>query len=193
MFERFTDQARRVVVLAQEEARRLDRHEIADDLLLIGIAAQPDGTGGRVLAEVGADAERLRERIQAVVGSDRKHRSGHLPFTSTAKNVLEGALRAAMGLGAREIGTEHLLIALTKVDGAGVDVLRGLGVDVDELRNRTMRATSADRDTATVEETQATPWSTPRADVEAQLAGIESALQQILVRLTAIEKRLPEQ
>jgi ATP-dependent Clp protease ATP-binding subunit ClpC len=190
MFERFTDQARRVMVLAQEEALRLDRSEIADDLLLIGLAAQPDATAGRVLAEVGADADRLREHIPAAAGRDRrKHRSGHIPFTTPAKNVLEGSL----GVGAREIGTEHLLIALLRVDGSGVKVLRELGVDVDELRNRTARAASAAGGTGTVEETQATPWSTPRADVEAQLSGIESTLQQILTRLTAIEKRLPEQ
>jgi ATP-dependent Clp protease ATP-binding subunit ClpA len=143
-----------------------------------------------VLGEVGVDAARLRGRL-GPTGRDRKHHSGHIPFTPVAKKVLEGAMREAMASNAREIGTEHLLIALTRVNGAGVDVLRQLEVDVDELRDRTVRAATANGET-TVEETQATPWSTPRADVETQLAGIESTLHQILARLAAIEGRLPE-
>jgi len=104
---------------------------------------------------------------------------------------LEGALRESTALKAREIRTEHLLIALTRIDATGVEVLRQLEVDVDDLRNRVVSAATAKGDEP-VEETQATPWSTPRADVDAQLAGIESTLQQILARLAAIESRLPE-
>jgi ATP-dependent Clp protease ATP-binding subunit ClpC len=176
-------------VLAQEEARQLYHLQIGDELLLIGIAAQPDAAAGRVLVEAGATVERLRERATADAPGRKKHHAGHLPFTPTARKVLEGALEESRELKAPHVGVEHLLIALTRLDGDGVRVLRELGVDVDELRNRAM---STDGGAGTVEETQATPWSTPRADVEAQLTGIESTLQQILTRLAAIEKRLPE-
>ena len=187
MFERFTDPARRVLVLAQEDARRLGHPAIGDELLLLCLAHQQDTVAGQVLGEVGASAEKLLERIPEARGRDRKKFGfGHIPFTSAAKLVLEGSL----GLGAGEVRTEHLLIALTRVDGRGVEVLRELEVDVEELRNRASRA--ADEASEQVEETQATPWSTPKADVGAQLAGIESTLRQILDRLTAIEGRLPE-
>lgn len=192
MFERFTDQARRVLVIAQEQARELGHLQIGDELLLFGMAEQPDSTAGRVLAEVGASLDRLRERIPPAVGGDRKkHHPGHIPLSPTAKLVLEGALRESVAVQAREVGTEHLLIAVTRINGAGVEVLRQLEVDVDDLRNRVVSTETAKGDEP-VEETQATPWSTPRADVDAQLAGIESTLQQILARLVAIESRLPE-
>ena len=192
MFERFTDPARRVLVLAQEEARNLGHAQIGDELLLFGLAAQPDTGAGQVLAEAGADADRVRELIGSAAGRDRKkHGFGHIPFSAQAKSVLAGAMRESMDLDMREIRTEHLLIALTRIDGAGAELLRRLEVDLDELRNRTVAVARASGET-TVEETQATPWSTPRADVETQLAGIESMLQQILARLAAIESRLPE-
>jgi ATP-dependent Clp protease ATP-binding subunit ClpC len=187
MFERFTDHARRVLVLAQEDARRLGHPTIGDELLLLGLAHQQDTVAGQVLGEVGATADRLLERIPEARGRDRKkHGFGHISFTPFAKLVLEESL----GLGGREIRTEHLLIALTRVDGRGVEVLRELEVDVEELRNRAAQA--ADGADEQIEETQATPWSTPKADVEVQLAGIESTLRQILDRLIAIESKLPE-
>ena len=192
MFERFTDPARRVLVLAQEEARVLGHAQIGDELLLFGLAAQPDTGAGRVLAEAGAGPDRLRDLIGSASDRNRKkHGFGHIPFSAPAKSVLEGAMRESMDLEMREIRTEHLLIALTRINGAGVGILRQLEVDLDELRNRTVAAAKASGET-TVEETQATPWSAPRADVETQLAGIESTLQQILARLAAIEGRLPE-
>lgn len=190
MFERFTDQARRVLVHAQEAALELYRHEIGDDLLLIGIAAQQDATAARILAEAGASLDRVQERIPAAARDPKKAHFGHIPFTPAAKTVLEGALHESSLAGSPYIGVEHLLLALIKLDGAGANVLRELGVNVDDLRDR---VASAEGDTGMVEETQATPWSTPKADAETQLAGIESTLQQILARLAAIEKRLPEQ
>lgn len=187
MFERFTDHARRALVLAQEDARRLGHATIGDELLLLGLAHQQDTAAGQVLGEAGASAERLLERIPEARGRDRKkHGFGHISFTPVAKLVLE----ESAGLGAGEIRTAHLLIALTRVDGRGVELLRELEVDVEELRNRATEA--ADGPAEQIEETQATPWSTPKADVGAQLAGIESTLRQILDRLTAIESKLPE-
>lgn len=188
MFERFTDQARRALVLAQEDALRLHHATIGDELLLLGLAHQQDTVAGRVLGEAGVTADRLLERIPEAHGHDRKKLgSGHISLTPVAKLVLE----ESVGLGAQEIRTEHLLIALIGANGRGVEVLRELEVDVDELRNRATQA-AADGASERVEETQATPWSAPKADVEAQLAGIESTLRQILDRLTAIENRLPE-
>lgn len=185
MFERFTDDARRVLVLAQEDARRLGHAAIGDELLLLGLAHQQDTAAGRLLGAAGAGAERLLARIPEASGR-KKHGFGHIPLTPSAKLVLE----EAAGHGAGEIRTAHLLLALTRVDGRGVEVLRELEVDVEELRNRATEV--ADAPAEHIEETQATPWSTPKADVEAQLAGIESTLRQILERLTAIESRLPE-
>lgn len=190
MFERFTDQARRVLVHAQEVARELYRPEIGDELLLVGIAAQQDDLATRLMAEAGASLDQVRERIPAVAHDPKKLHFGHIAFNSAAKKVLEGALHESTLAGSPHVGVEHLLIALIKLDGAGANVLRELGVDVDDLRSQ---VASADGGTGIVEETQATPWSTPRADVDTRLAGIESTLQQILTRLAAIEKRLPEQ
>ncbi|HEX4225263.1 MAG TPA: Clp protease N-terminal domain-containing protein [Pseudonocardiaceae bacterium] len=190
MFERFTDQARRVLVHAQEEARELHYREIGDELLLVGIAAQQDDVATRVLAEAGASLDQVRERIPTVHRDPKKPHLGHIAFNPAAKKVLEGALYESTLTDSPHVGVKHLLIALIKLDGAGANLLRELGVNVDDLRSR---VASAKGDTGMIEETQATPWSTPKADVETQLAGIESTLQQILTRLAAIEKRLPEQ
>jgi ATP-dependent Clp protease ATP-binding subunit ClpC len=191
MFERFSDQARRVLVLAQETARQFARAEIGDDLLLVGLAEQSGSTAGRALAEAGVHLDRLRERLPQPTHQEiKKHGSGgHIPFTRSAKDVMEGALREASRLNEREISTKHLLIALIKLDGAGVSMLRELEVDVSEVRDRVEQTGSVEEN----HETQATPWSTPKVDMSAQLAGIESTLQQILARLVAIESRLPQE
>ena len=167
MFERFTDQARRVFVLAQEQTERLDIVQAGDDLLLFGLIGQPETVAGRALLDAGVTGDRLRERIVSPfnTGRHKHYRAGHVPFTPMARKVLEGALRESVRAEAPEVSAEHVLVALIGLDGPGARVLRQLEVDVDELRNRITGAVTSEP----VEQTQATPWSTPKADVSAEL------------------------
>src|SRR3954454_2448225 len=109
MFERFTDKARHTVVLAQEEARRLDHSYIGTEHVLLGLLAESDGIGGRVLAQLGTTLATTREDVEALVGRGDGAPTGHIPFTPRAKKVLELSLREALGLGHNYIGTEHIL------------------------------------------------------------------------------------
>jgi tRNA(Arg) A34 adenosine deaminase TadA len=118
MFERFTDSARRAVVAAQEEARRLDHDYIDTEHMLLGLLQDPDSTAARAVGPLGLSLEATRQRVEAVVGRGKRLPSGHIPFTPRAKKALEYALREALALGDTFIGTEHLLLGLVRV-GAG--------------------------------------------------------------------------
>ena len=137
MFERFTDGARRVVVLAQEEARLLGHNYIGTEHLLLGLMHEGSGEAARALAGAGLTLDRVREQVLALVpvSEERPNPSGHIPFTPRAKTVMELALREALRLRHRYLGTEHLLLGLLQ-EGKGVAVgaLRGLGADPAELR-----------------------------------------------------------
>ena len=119
MFERFTDRARHVVVLAQEEARRLDHNYIGTEHILLGLLGEPDGIAGRVLDGVGMSLESTRQEVTAIVGTGTTAPSGHIPFTPRAKKTLELALREALQLQHNYIGTEHILLGLIR-EGEGV-------------------------------------------------------------------------
>jgi ATP-dependent Clp protease ATP-binding subunit ClpC len=128
MFERFTDKARHTVVLAQEEARRLDHSYIGTEHVLLGLLAESDGIGGRVLAQLGITLATTREDVEALVGRGDGNPPGHIPFTPRAKKVLELSLREALGLGHNYIGTEHILLGIVREgDGVATAVLEARG------------------------------------------------------------------
>jgi ATP-dependent Clp protease ATP-binding subunit ClpC len=119
MFERFTNRARHVVVLAQEEARRLNHNYIGTEHILLGVLGEPDGVAGRALTSLGMSLESARREVTAIVSTGSSTPSGHIPFTPRAKKVLELSLREALQLAHNYIGTEHILLGLLR-EGEGV-------------------------------------------------------------------------
>ncbi len=135
MFERFTDRARRVVVLAQEEARLLDHDYIGTEHLLLGLIQEREGLAAKALEELGISLDAVRAQVVATIGRGKRAPKGHIPFTARAKKALEMSLRAALDLGHNYIGTEHILLGLIR-EGTGVaaQVLGQLGADSDRVR-----------------------------------------------------------
>jgi ATP-dependent Clp protease ATP-binding subunit ClpC len=138
MFERFTDRARRVVVLAQDEARTLQHDYIGTEHVLLGLISVDGGVAARALESLGITRQAVREQVEALVGrGERPSRSGHIPFSGRAKKVLELSLREAIQLGHNYIGTEHILLGLIReADGAAAQALRRLGADLDTVRQQ---------------------------------------------------------
>jgi ATP-dependent Clp protease ATP-binding subunit ClpC len=137
MFERFTDSSRAVLTVAQEEARLLNHEFIGTEHLLLGLLHQGDSIGGEALAALGIELEPARHEVTVIVGTGSKVPKGSPPFTPRAKKVLELSLREALQLGHKYIGTEHILLGLTREgEGAAVQVLVKLGVDLEAVRQR---------------------------------------------------------
>ena len=135
MFERFTDKARQVVVLAQEETRRLDHPAVGTEHLLLGLAGVPESVGARALVALGVPLDELRAEVERTVGRGKGTPSGHLPFLPQSKKVLELSLREALQLGHNYIGTEHLLLGLVRQgDGVAARVLTGRGMELEAVR-----------------------------------------------------------
>ncbi len=136
MFTRFTAPARRVVVLAQEEARRLHHNYIGTEHLLLGLLAEGEGVGGQALLGAGITLEAARAGVEEIIGCGQTAPSGHVPFTPRSKKVLELSLRESHHLGHNYIGTEHLLLGLLREgEGVGVHVIVAQGVQLDQLRD----------------------------------------------------------
>ena len=112
MFERFTDRARRVVVLAQEEARRLNHNYIGTEHILLGLIQEGEGHAAKAIEELNISIESVRSEVVEIIGEGQQSPSGHIPFTPRAKKVLELSLREALQLGHNYIGTEHILLGL---------------------------------------------------------------------------------
>ena len=143
MFQRFSDSARRVVVLAQEEARKLNHNYIGTEHLLLGLIQEGDGVAAKALAAVQIDIEGIRSQVVDVIGRGSSSPSGHIPFTPRAKKVLELSLREALQLGHNYIGTEHILLGLIREgEGVAAKVLVKLGVDLERLRNQVLGSLS---------------------------------------------------
>ena len=135
MFERFTDRARRVVVLAQEEARLLNHNYIGTEHLLLGLVHEGEGVAAQALTRLGVSLEAVRAEVEEVVGQGAEAPSGHIPFTPRSKKVLELSLREALELGHNYIGTEHILLGLLREgQGVGAQVLVKLGAGRDQVR-----------------------------------------------------------
>jgi hypothetical protein len=147
MFERFTDRARRVVVLAQEEARMLNHDYIGTEHILLGLVREDGGVAGRALESLGITEEAARQQVREVTGRGQQDPPrGHIPFTPRAKKILQLSMREAIALGHAYIGTEHILLGLVREDdGAAVRVLNGLGADPARVRQQVIRLVSARR------------------------------------------------
>src|SRR5215469_16117843 len=135
MFERFTDRARRVVVLAQEEARMLDHNYIGTEHLLLGLIHEGEGVAAKALEAMGISLDAVRQQVEAIIGRGQQAPSGHIPFTPRAKRVLELSLRESGQLGHNYIGTEHILLGLVREgEGVAAQVLVKLGADLNRVR-----------------------------------------------------------
>ena len=145
MFERFTEQSRRVVVLAQEEARMLGHNHIGSEHLLLGLLHQQGSIAADVLASAGITVEAARSQVEELAGpGDKSLPSGHIPFTQRAKKILELSLREALEQKKSYIGTEHILLALMRdSDGMGARVLERLGGSLSALRQQVLEASEA--------------------------------------------------
>jgi ATP-dependent Clp protease ATP-binding subunit ClpA len=135
MFERFTDQARQVVVLAQEEARALGHGYIGTEHILLGLLSEGEGIAAQALGSLEITLDAAREQVAEIIGVGTGPPPGHIPFTSRTKKVLELSLREAQRLGDSYIGTEHILLGLTREgEGAGAQVLDRLGASADRVQ-----------------------------------------------------------
>src|SRR5258708_2713643 len=135
MFERFTDRARRVVVLAQEEARMINHNYVGTEHILLGLIHEGEGIAARSLASLGISLENVRSQVEQIIGQGQQAPSGHIPFTPRAQKVLELSLREALQLGHNYIGTEHILLGLIREgEGVGAQVLVALGAELTRVR-----------------------------------------------------------
>ena len=181
MFERFTDRARRVVVLAQEEARMLKHNYVGTEHLLLGLIHEGQGVGAKALESLGIGLDMVRHEVEEVVGEGQEAPSGHIPFTPRAKTVLELSLREALELNHDYIGTEHILLGLIREgDGVAAQVLVMLGADQNRVRQQVIQLLHG----RSAEEA----GSTRPAERELSLLpAVKALLEGLEQRLTAIE------
>ena len=143
MFERFTDRARRVVVLAQEEARMLNHNYIGTEHLLLGLIHEGEGVAAKALESMNISLEAVRSQVEEIIGQGQAAPTGHIPFTPRAKKVLELSLREALQLGHNYIGTEHILLGLIREgEGVAAQVLQKLGADLGRVRQQVIQLLS---------------------------------------------------
>ena len=140
MFERFTDRARRVVVLAQEEARMLNHNYIGTEHILLGLIHEGEGLAAKALENLGISLNAVREQVTEIIGKGQQAPTGHIPFTPRAKKVLEYSLREGLQLGHTYIGTEHILLGLIREgEGVAAQVLVKLGADLNKVRQQVIQ------------------------------------------------------
>ena len=162
MFERFTDRARRVVVLAQEEARLLNHSYIGTEHILLGLIHEGEGVAAKAMESLGISLEAVRSQVEEIIGQGGSSPSGHIPFTPRAKKVLELSLREALQLGHNYIGTEHILLGLIREgEGVAAQVLVKLGADLSRVRQQVIQLLSGYQGGQGKGEPQATGPSVP--------------------------------
>jgi hypothetical protein len=186
MFERFTDRARRVVVLAQEEARMLDHAYIGTEHLLLGLIHEGEGVAAKALESLGIRLEAVREQVETIIGRGKEPASGHIPFTPRAKRVLELSLKESSHLGHHYIGTEHILLGLIR-EGQGVaaQVLVKLGADLNRVRQQVIQLLHGRTGEEVVKERgPVRAWGLPRGVLDDVRTRIDSLDQ----RLAALEQ-----
>src|SRR4029453_13302326 len=143
VFERFTDRARRVVVLAQEDARLLNHNYIGTEHLLLGLIHESQGVAAKALESLGISLEAVRAQVEEIIGQGQRSPTGHIPFTPRAKKVLELSLREAKQLDHNYIGTEHILLGLIREgEGVAAQVLVKLGGDLPRVRQQVIQMLS---------------------------------------------------
>jgi ATP-dependent Clp protease ATP-binding subunit ClpA len=195
MFERFTDKARHVVVLAQEEARLLRHDYIGTEHLLLGLIREGNGVAAKALEHLGIELAAVRQHVEELVGQGpaQAKRSGHIPFTPQAKKALQLALREAVQLGHNYIGTEHILLGLIREgDGPAARVLARLGADLDGVRTevaRLLRGFHGEPAAAAAAAAASFPGK-PGRGTRKVLAQILGRLDAINLRLSALEDRV---
>ncbi len=188
MFERFTNQARRVVVLAQEESRSLNHNYIGTEHLVLGLLREGRGTGAKALESLDVTVEAVRGEVETRIGLGNQEQLGHIPFTPRAKKALELSLRESLALNQEYIGTGHLLLGLIrKGDGVGVEILVGLGADLNVLRARVIELLPDDTEEGA---TAGRPVRVAKARTERLSGPVQSLLDSIDARLTMIERHL---
>src|ERR1700736_264304 len=184
MFERFTDRARRVVVLAQEEARMLNHNYIGTEHILLGLIHEGEGVAAKALESLGISLDAVRQQVEEIIGQGQQAPSGHIPFTPRAKKVLELSRREAEQLGHNYIGTEHILLGLIR-EGGGVaaQVLVKLGADLNRVRQTVIQWLQG--------HPAKEPASTRSAAQELRLLPeVQARLEEVERRLAAIEQRV---
>ncbi|MFZ8969265.1 MAG: ATP-dependent Clp protease ATP-binding subunit [Ilumatobacteraceae bacterium] len=166
MFERFTDRARRVVVLAQEEARLLNHSYIGTEHILLGLIHEGEGVAAKALESLSISLEAVRSQVEEIIGQGGSSPSGHIPFTPRAKKVLELSLREALQLGHNYIGTEHILLGLIREgEGVAAQVLVKLGADLSRVRQQVIQLLSGYQGGGS-------SGSAPRGESGGQAAGV---------------------
>jgi transposase len=184
MFERFTDRARRVVVLAQQEARRLDHNCIGTEHILLGLIHEGEGVAAKALESLGISLDAVRQEVEEIIERGQEAPSGHIPFTPRAKKVLELTQREALHLGHNYIGTEHILLGLIREgDGVAAQVLVKLGADLNRVRQQVIQLLHGHQAKEPVSAGSAAPELRLLPAVQARLEAVEQ-------RLTAIEQRV---
>ena len=184
MFQRFTDQARRAVVLAEEEARMLDHNWIGTEHLLLGLIREGDGVAAKALESLGISLQAVRQEVEEIIGRGEQVPSEVIPFTPRSKKVLELSLRESVQLRNNYIGTEHILLGLMREgDGVAPQVLVKLGVDLNRVRQQVIQLLHGYQGK---EPKSARRWpqeGTPATEMQAHLDVIEA-------RLAAVEQRV---
>jgi ATP-dependent Clp protease ATP-binding subunit ClpC len=193
MFERFTDRARRVVVLAQDEARRLDHNYIGTEHILLGLVQEGEGVAAQALESLGIGLAAVRHQVEETVGRGKEPPGGHIPFTPRAKKVLELSLREALQLGHDYIGTEHILLGLIREgEGVAAQVLANLGADLNLVRQQVIQLLHSHQMEGQERSSARLVGLAPRLEsiVNRQTEAIINRLDAIGARLAAIERHL---
>ena len=187
MFERFTDQARRIVALAQEEARTLNHNDVGTEHILLALIREGSGMAAQALTALGITEEAARQQVEEVLGrSQRGPQRGRAPFTPWAKKALELSLREAIAIGNSSIGTEHILLGLIRVgEGPAAQVLAGLGVDPNRVRQQVIRLVSASRGKA-----EPGPGRAAAGPGKGTLPDPQGRLDSLESRLSILEQRV---
>ena len=189
MFERFTDRARRVVVLAQEEARMLSHDYIGTEHILLGLIHEGEGVAARALESLGIGLETVRQEVEEIIGRGREAPGGHIPFTPRAKKVLELSLREALQLGHNYIGTEHILLGLIREgEGVAAQVLVRLGADLNRVRQEVISLLAGERELGTLH--AASDVGSVGVIERGELSEVLRRIKSIDSRLSAVEQRV---
>ena len=184
MFERFTDRARRVVVLAQQEARRLDHNYIGTEHILLGLIGEREGVAARALDSLEISLDAVRQQVEEIIGRGQQAPSGHIPFTPRAKKVLELSLRESLQLGHNYIGTEHILLGLIREgDGVAAQILVKLGAELNRVRQQVVQLLHGRQEKE--------PMSARSTAGELRLLpAVKARLEAVEQRLAAVEQRV---
>jgi hypothetical protein len=179
MFERFTDRARRVVVLAQEEARLLNHNHIGTEHILLGLIHEGEGVAAQALRAIDVSLEATRTQVVEIVGSGAERPEPHIPFTNRAKKVLELSLREALQLGHNYIGTEHILLGLIREgEGVAAQVLTSQGADFDRVRQEVVKLLAGSAGPIEAEQAPVRQARLSQQAVTAMVAGGPGAYQE---------------